>query len=140
MYITQPEVFANFVNTKISGAYRKITTNDVCLMTEYNLIGKYEFYGSQDLETVRGILAYEQLREKRATHQSTKLNKGFRKHQMCDQLLHPHFSDKRGRPGEYCQQCQPKIARGGCHYTIAAGVYVFHLLGVTAQTCGKQGT
>jgi hypothetical protein len=113
MYITSPEEFADLFNTKIPDAHRKITSNDVCLMTECNLIGKYKFYGRQDLETVRGILQYEQLREtpsatqRPAEYQKRKLKKC----KMCGQALFEEPEGKIGRPREYCYKCETKRSR-----------------------------
>jgi hypothetical protein len=70
MFVTSPEKFAEWFNAKIPGTNRKITAADVRLMTECNLIGRYRFYERQDLETIRGILQYEQLRENRPVQQA----------------------------------------------------------------------
>ena len=106
MFITSPEVFADLFNTKIPDAYRKVTSNDVRLMTECHLIGKYNFYIMDDLETVRGILEYEQLREKRPAQSTIENSHEPPKCKMCGELLHLQPSGKKGRLKEYCQQCQ----------------------------------
>jgi hypothetical protein len=63
VFVSSPEKFADWYNAKIPDACRKITADDVRLMIECHLIGGYRFYGRQDLETVRGVLQYEHLRE-----------------------------------------------------------------------------
>jgi hypothetical protein len=69
--ITSPERFANFFNCKVSSARRQVTVDDVRLLTECGLIKHYGFYDNTDLQTVIGILKYEQLREKK-TKKETK--------------------------------------------------------------------
>jgi len=69
VFVSSPEKFADWFNSKILNACRKVTADDVRIMTECNLIGRYRFYGRQDLETIRGILQYEQLRENRPVQQ-----------------------------------------------------------------------
>ncbi|MFC1933986.1 hypothetical protein ACFLWC_06470 [Chloroflexota bacterium] len=68
--LTSPDKFASLFNAKIPGAYRRITTQDVLSMKSCGLIGRSSYYGRADLETVRCILQYEQLWEKRSA-QST---------------------------------------------------------------------
>jgi hypothetical protein len=69
MFISSPEKFADLFNARIPDACRKITADDVRLMTKCNLIGRYRSYGRQDLETTRAILQYELLREHRPVQQ-----------------------------------------------------------------------
>ena len=65
--LTSPDKFAAVFTTTFPGAYRIVTVQDVRDMTECRLIGKYgEYYGRADLETVRCILQYEQMREKQS--------------------------------------------------------------------------
>ena len=67
MEITSPDKFAVWFDNKYQGAYRKMNTEDVRDMTTCGLIGRYRYYSlSQDGETVRGILEYEHMREKRS--------------------------------------------------------------------------
>jgi hypothetical protein len=56
MFIRTPEEFATWLNGQISDAYRRITADDVRLVIICKLIGRYRFFGSQDLEAVRRIL------------------------------------------------------------------------------------
>ncbi|MFC2004814.1 hypothetical protein ACFLUY_01175 [Chloroflexota bacterium] len=106
MFITHPEAFADLFNTKIPDAHRKITSNDVRLMTKGNLIYKYGFYGSQDLELVRGILQYEQLREYRPVPLTSEDEPEPPKCKKCEQPLPYWPRGKRGRPREYCSECE----------------------------------
>ena len=70
--ITRPEAVVTYFNEKYPGAYRQITAEDVEDMTTSGLIGRYRYYStSQDGETIRGLLQYEQLREKRSTQKPT---------------------------------------------------------------------
>ena len=41
-------------------------------MTECGLIGKYKYYGRQDIQLVRAILQYEQMRDERKLKVYTK--------------------------------------------------------------------
>jgi len=63
--IVKPEDFAAWFNKAIPGAYRSITAQDVHDMVTSGLIGRYGYYIQLDIETVRAILQYEQLRENR---------------------------------------------------------------------------
>jgi len=63
--IVRPEDFAAWFNKAIPGAYRSITAQDVQDMVTSGLIGRYGYYMQLDIETVRAILQYEQLRENR---------------------------------------------------------------------------
>ena len=60
--IAQPDRFADKFNTIVCGAYRQVTENDIKQMVHCGLIGRRGFFTRDDLETVRGILLYEQLR------------------------------------------------------------------------------
>jgi hypothetical protein len=61
--LTSPKLFAAKFNLTVSGAYRQVTESDIRQMSHCRLIGRYGFYTREDLETVRSILRYEQLRE-----------------------------------------------------------------------------
>jgi len=71
MFIRSVEEFMVWFNMKYPGAHRPITAEDVILMTRCKLICRYGFYLRDDLETVRGILQYEQMRETRSTQEAT---------------------------------------------------------------------
>ena len=64
--LTSPDKFASSFNDTIPGAYRRITALDVLNMKSCGLIGRSSYYGRADLETIRCILLYEQMREKRS--------------------------------------------------------------------------
>jgi len=114
MFITSPEAFAEWFNEKILNACRKLTVDDVCLMTECKLISRYRFYGHQDIETARGILQYEQMREKRSERLEERGGRDEAKAvtivpncKRCGQPLPAPPPGKKGRPGEYCPNCEP---------------------------------
>ncbi len=104
MFFTDPTAFANWFNMKVPGAYRKITADDVCIITECGLIGKYGFYIRQDLETVRGILQYEQQKEHQLIQQDKEKNPPVCK--ICGQPLPVNSQGKPGRHKEYCSKCE----------------------------------
>ena len=64
-FITSPDKFADLFNIKVPGAYREITASDIRDMTTCGIIGRYGYFIHLDIETVRRILQYEQLRENR---------------------------------------------------------------------------
>jgi hypothetical protein len=109
VFVSSPEKFADWYNVKIPDAYRKITADDVRLMTECKLIGRYRYYGRPDLETVRGVLQYEQLRENRPVQQDKEKNPPRCK--ICAQPLPPSPESRAGRPKEYCPGCEPHRSR-----------------------------
>lgn len=105
---TNPDKFANYFNSVVSGAYRKITTQDIRDMTECGLIRCYGgYYSSADLERVRGILQYEQMRDKRSAQQATDDKQESPKCKLCGKSLSPESKDKTGRPKKYCCECEP---------------------------------
>ena len=60
--VAEPDRFADKFNAIVRGAYRQVTADDIRQMKHCGLIGRYGFFARDDLETVRGILLYEQLR------------------------------------------------------------------------------
>ena len=117
--ITSPEKFAASFNQKFPGAYRLITAEDVNDMTECGLIGRYGFYlkkvdlserygfnKQDDLETIRGILQYEQLRENRPVPPALEDEPEPPKCKKCDKPLPVKPRDKKGRLREYCSECE----------------------------------
>jgi hypothetical protein len=111
MLITSPEAFVEWFTLEVSGAYRILTVQDAKDMTECGLIGRYGFYGRQDSETVRGILQYEQLRQKRIKEQSIEDKFEPLKCKSCGQPLAIPLQNKRGRHKEYCLICEPRRVR-----------------------------
>ena len=107
MLITSPRKFASLFNEKYIGANRRVTVEDIICMTSCKLIGRHDYYLRDDLEIVRGILEYEQIRERNAAQRFTDNKFEPRKCKMCDQPLPPQMEGKRGRPIQYCQGCQP---------------------------------
>ena len=64
--VADPVKFAARFNLTVSGAYRHVTCDDIRQMEQCGLIGRSGFFDRSDLETVRGILQYEQLRQEAA--------------------------------------------------------------------------
>ena len=109
MITSNPARFAGLFNLKYPGASRKITTDDVHLMAECGLIGKYGCFLRQDLETARGILQYEQMRDSRSRHQDNGENSPICK--ICGQPLPLNPDGNPGLPREYCLKCESQRNR-----------------------------
>lgn len=98
LWMSNAKEFAKHCNTKLPGAWRTVDAADIRLMTECGLIGQYGHYGRGDVETVRGVLRYEMLREKHDKkvdehgHPKPPLCKG------CGDILPDQGDHKRGRP------------------------------------------
>ena len=107
MFDTSSGKFAALFNEKYPGAYRKVTAQDVRDMTTCCLIGRYGFYLRDDLELVRGVLQYEQMREKRSAQPTLEDSQEPPKCKRCKQSLRPEPEGKRGRLREYCPSCEP---------------------------------
>ena len=56
--------FAAKFNSTVPGAVRPITGDDVRQLAHCGLIGRRGFFERADMETIRGILWYENIREK----------------------------------------------------------------------------
>jgi hypothetical protein len=107
MFITSPEKFAAWFNEKYPGAYRRVTGDDIRELTTCGLICRYRYYSlSQDGETIRGILQYEQMREKRFEQEYREDKLEPPRCRICGQLLPPEPASKTGRPREYCFGCE----------------------------------
>lgn len=105
--ITSPEKFANRFNQSVPGAYRKISGADVKLMKECELIGKDGCYWRADIEMIRRIMLYEQMRDK-ATVKQERETTGQEYHcRICGEPLPIPEENKAGRPREYCFLCEP---------------------------------
>jgi len=105
-----PEKFAAEVNAKLPGAHRQITVDDVRDMVICGLIGKYSCFLDLDLETVRAILQYEQLRENHEKRNEIRDENGVIRCRRCGVLL-AKPEGKNGRPNEFCDKCQPLRGR-----------------------------
>jgi len=106
VFITSAEEFAEQFNEKYPGIFRRITREDINDMTACGLIHRYRGYSSSmDGETVRAILQYEQLREKRSVQQNKDEKDPICK--ICGKLLPPNPEGKVGRHKEYCSECEP---------------------------------
>lgn len=108
--ITRPDKFADFFNAKVPGAYRQITVDDVRDMVDCGLIGKFDCFLNLDIETVRAILQYEQLRQNRQKRDEIRDKNGSIHCRGCGVVL-AKPDGKRGRPREFCDKCQPFTGR-----------------------------
>jgi len=104
---TSPERFAIWFNAKVPGAYRQVSADDIRDMTTCGLIGKYSEYITLDIETVRAILQYEQLRQNRQKRAEIRDTDGAIHCRRCGVVLAARPDGKRGRPVEYCHDCEP---------------------------------
>jgi ornithine cyclodeaminase/alanine dehydrogenase-like protein (mu-crystallin family) len=86
------------------GAYRTVTAQDIRDLTKCSLIGRYGYYGRSDIEIVRAVLQYEQIRLKREQQANT-----VRTCKRCGEVL-PE-SERVGRPREYCSDCEKNWGR-----------------------------
>ena len=107
--IVKPEDFVAWFNKAIPGAFRSIGVEDVEDMTTCGLIGRYDHYIQLDIETVRAILQYEQLRQNRQKKDEIRDDKGAIHCRGCGVVL-VKPDGKRGRPREYCTACESSRA------------------------------
>jgi len=106
--ILSPDKFTEWFNSVVPGAYRKLTAEDARDMAECKLIGKYGYYSYNDLEVVRAVLQYEQFQNERSQKEDK-----VRLCKRCGRPL-PENGNGRGRPREYCSECD--IFRGRERY------------------------
>ena len=102
--VYSPDRFAAEFNAAVPCACQKIDAQDIQDLTKCGLIGRYSYYGRADLETVRAILLYEQLRAER--EREACLKDVPRTCKRCGKSLCSQSNGRRGRPNEYCQQCE----------------------------------
>ncbi len=95
MFINNTEAFIDFFKMKFPDMCRKLTVDNVRLMTECSLIGRYKYYLRQDLEIVRRILHFEELREHRSAQQDKEKKSPCCK--SCGQPLPPNSEGKLGQ-------------------------------------------
>ena len=107
---TSPEQFADEFNSKVIGAYRQITVEDVRDLVDCGLIFRYGCFLRDDLQTIIGILNYEQLRQNRQHRQEIRGTDGAMDCRRCGVVL-ANPKGKRGRPHEYCSDCEPYRGR-----------------------------
>lgn len=103
--VTSPRQFADWFNRVVPGVYRQMTVDDVRDMTTSGLIGRYGYYIHLDIETVRAVLRFEQLRQDRHKRDEIKDDDGVVHCRRCGVAL-SKTDDKRGRPREYCPDCE----------------------------------
>jgi len=100
--VTSPEKFAEWFNAKVLGSYRQISADDIRDITNCGLIGKYSgWYIQLDIETVRAVLQYEQLRQNRQKRDDIRDSDGSIHCRRCGVVL-TKPDGKRGRSREYC--------------------------------------
>jgi hypothetical protein len=104
MITSNPKHFAEWFNDKFSNACQKIDADDICVMTECKLIGRYGFYTRQDMETIRAVLQYEQMRQHRPSQQENQSDIPTCK--LCGRRLPKNQEGKAGRHKEYCPDCE----------------------------------
>jgi len=103
--ILSPDKFAAEFNSVVAGTYRRIDAEDVRCLTECGLIGRYSYYMREDLQTVRAILLYEQLRDE--SERKACLKDTPKTCKRCGQPLSSQSDGRKGRPNEYCPDCEP---------------------------------
>ncbi len=59
--VADPAKFAARFNSRVPGAHRPVTDDDIRDMTVCGLIGRRGFFERSDIETVRGVLRYEKM-------------------------------------------------------------------------------
>ena len=110
--ILSPDKFADWFNSVVPGAYRRVDTEDVRDMTSCGFIGRHGYYYTRDdLEIVRGVLHYEQLRLNRERRDEIRDGGGAIHCRRCGTLLTDEHDGKRGRPKEYCANCESLRSR-----------------------------
>jgi hypothetical protein len=102
--IVRAEDFVVWFTRVVPGAHRQITVDDVKDLTTCGLIGMYGFYMQLDIETVRAILQCELLRQNRENRDEIRDSEGIMHCRGCGAVL-PETDGKRGRPKEYCPDC-----------------------------------
>jgi hypothetical protein len=68
-------------------------------------------YYHLDIEIVRAVLQYEQLRQNRQNREEIRDVDGVIHCRQCGVVLDVKPSDKRGRPKEYCPECEATRGR-----------------------------
>lgn len=109
--VSSPSKFAEWINSALPGMHRKVDAEDIRDMTECGLIGRYGRFYRTDLEVVRGILQYEQLRYNRQQREEIRGSGGKIHCRRCGVELPPQPDGKKGRPREFCTACQTHRAR-----------------------------
>ena len=104
--IVRSEDFVEWFAKAIPGAFRSIDVEDVQDMTTCGLIGRFDHYIHLDIETVRAILQYEQLRHNRQKRDEIRDDDGAIHCRGCGVVL-AKPDGRKGRPNEFCDKCQP---------------------------------
>ncbi|MFC1962904.1 hypothetical protein ACFLWB_02775 [Chloroflexota bacterium] len=107
MITTNPEKFATWFNETYPGAHRRVSIEDITDMTAIGLIERYGYYStSEDGETIRRILRYEELRNTRFAKIIRGEEPKAPRCRMCGEPLPLEPEGKVGRPKEYCPSCE----------------------------------
>ena len=104
--VNNPKMFAAEFNQKIPHAHRKVDAGDIQLMTDCGLIARYGHYLRDDLQTVMAVLKYEHLQQNRLKRDAIRDSDGAIHCRLCGVLLEAERNGLRGRPKEYCQNCE----------------------------------
>ena len=104
---SSPARFARDFNATVPGAYRRMTPEDIRVLSDCGLVGRYGYYGQEDIRTIIGLLDYEQYLKKQEKKAETMTADGQRLCKMCRQPLPPEPEGKKGRHREYCDKCEP---------------------------------
>jgi len=105
---SNPNKFAELFNRIVPGAYRSLTAQDVRDMSKYGLIGRYDsFFDRSDLQTVMAIIQCEQLRLERLQKAEQQDSQELPQCKRCGELLPQVPEGQKGRPREYCSDCEP---------------------------------
>lgn len=108
--IVKPEEFAAWFTRVMPGAYRQVSADDIRDMTACGLIGRHDCHIQLDIETIRAILQYEQLRQNRQKRADIRDSDGTIHCRRCGVAL-AKPEGTRGRPNEYCPDCEPLRGR-----------------------------
>ncbi len=108
--IVKPEGSAAWFTGVMPGAYRQGSADDIRDMTACGLIGRYDCHIQLDIETIRAILQYEQLRQNRQKKSEIRDSDGSIHCRRWGVVL-AKPDGKRGRPNEYCPDCEPLRGR-----------------------------
>lgn len=96
-----------FFDSRVPGAHRPVDITDVIDMIECGLIRRYGYFIRGDLETIRAILQYERLCNKRSQKSQTKEPKDAQQCKMYGVPLPLQVEGKPGRPKVYFDSCDP---------------------------------
>jgi hypothetical protein len=101
-----PKRFPAWFNEKYPGVFRSVSVQDIKDLITCNLICRPGYLlTTQDGETIRGLLEYEQLREKRSKQNPVENTLLPPVCKICGSPLPIKTVGEVGRPKEYCSDC-----------------------------------